>query len=135
MPHLTLEYTDNIPREVNFPSLFSAPHGILADEAGIQAENCKSRCLRLDTYQVGLGGGDQAFVHLTIRILAGRPLGLRQEIARRSLGLLGETYNPALDELDLQITVEVAEMQPVTYFKALSVGQGERRHDARTTRL
>ena len=133
MPHLTLEYTDNITQGVDFPSLFSALHGILADEAGIQTDNCKSRCLRLDTYQVGLGAGQQAFVHLTMRILEGRPLEVRKAIAQRALALLEKTYNPSLDRLHLQITVEVTEMQRETYFKAPSVRLGERRNHVRAT--
>jgi 5-carboxymethyl-2-hydroxymuconate isomerase len=135
MPHLTLEYTSNIIQGVDSPFLFSALHEILTDLAGIQADNCKSRCLRLDRYQVGPGGRDRAFVHLTIRLLAGRLLKVRQEIARKSLGLLEETYDPSLGELDLQITVEVADMQPTTYFKAASAGSGERRHDDHATRV
>ena len=117
MPHLTLEYTDNITQEVDFVRLFSGLHGILAALAGIQVDNCKSRCVQLDTYHVGLGEGHQAFVHLTIRMLDGRPLEVRQEIGRQCASLLEATYGPSLGETELQITVEVAEMQPATYFK------------------
>jgi len=117
MPHLTLEYTDKVTQEVDFCHLFSGLHGILADLAGIRVDNCKSRCVQLDTYQVGLGEGHQAFVHLTIRILDGRPLEVRQEIGRQCMRLLEGTYGPSMGELELQITVEVAEVQPATYFK------------------
>ena len=40
-----------------------------------------------------------------------------QAIGRQCLGLLETTYGPCLGKLDLQITVEVADMQQATYFK------------------
>lgn len=118
MPHLRLEYTGNIEQEVDFDHLLASLHSILASVAGVSVDNCKSRAIRLDAYRAGSGGEDQAFVHLSVRMFEGRPLEVRQEVGRQALGALETAYAPSLASLDLQITVEVAEIERATYFKS-----------------
>jgi len=117
MPQLTLQYTDNIGAPVDFDLLFSQLHQLLSDVAGIRIENCKSRAMRLSSFRVGRGEAGGAFVHLDAAILAGRPLETREELGRRMLDVLRATYAQPLEELDLQITVEVRDMQKELYFK------------------
>lgn len=118
MPHLWLEYTDNIEQEVDLIRLLADLHSTLVEVAGVSIDNCKSRAVCLDTYRAGSGRADQAFVHLSVRIFAGRPLEVKQEISRQMLRLLEAAYAPSLARLDLQISVEVTEIEPATYFKS-----------------
>ena len=117
MPQLTLQYTDNIAAQVDFDLLFSQLHDVLFDVAGIRIENCKSRAMKLSEFRVGRGEAGGAFVHVDVAILAGRPLETREEIGRRMLEVLRGTYAQPLDDLDLQVTVEVRDMQKDLYFK------------------
>jgi len=132
MPHLTLEYTDNVGQSIDFHALFAELHHMLASVAGISIDNCKSRAVCLDTYHVGDGQAQSAFVHLEIRLLEGRSAELKREIGARGLqvleryfaGSLGErdlqiTRDPQITR-DLQITLEVRDMQRQAYFKAAS---------------
>jgi 5-carboxymethyl-2-hydroxymuconate isomerase len=117
MPHLTLEYTGNIDQPLDFDELFARLHGVLAEVAAISVDNCKSRAIRLDTYYVGDGLDRGAFVHLTVRFLAGRAPELKQQIGRRCLAVLEAAFAPSLVELGLQITVELQDIERPTYFK------------------
>jgi 5-carboxymethyl-2-hydroxymuconate isomerase len=118
MPHLTLEYTENLAhQEVHFAELFLALHQVLADVGGIRIGNCKSRAVELSDYCVGQGQAESAFVHLGVRFMEGRPLELKQEIGQQLLGILKEHYALALAERGLQITVEIADIQQGAYFK------------------
>jgi 5-carboxymethyl-2-hydroxymuconate isomerase len=117
MPHLTLEYTNNVSAEINVHELLTAFHGILADVAGIRIENCKSRAIPLDDYLVGAGSPKGAFVHLEVRLFKGRSETLKREIGSRFLKLLGEYFVTPLAESELQITVQIVEMQKECYFK------------------
>ena len=120
MPHLWLEYTDNIEQQVDLIRLLADMHSTLVEVAGVSIDNCKSRAVRLDTYRAGSGRADQSFAHLSVRIFAGRPLEVRQEIGRQMLRLLEAAYAPSLNTLDLQISVEVAEIEQATYFKSVA---------------
>jgi 5-carboxymethyl-2-hydroxymuconate isomerase len=117
MPHLTLEYTSNLSQTIDVGELFPKLHQILADVGGISIHNCKSRAVRLDTYYIGKGGTQNAFIHLDIRFLEGRSLELKQRIGQQSLSWLKEFFAPSLAELELQVTVEIVDIQSQTYFK------------------
>jgi 5-carboxymethyl-2-hydroxymuconate isomerase/predicted nucleic acid-binding protein len=117
MPHLRLEYTDNVARPVPFDELFSRLHQTLARTAGVPLEACKSRAVCRGAFRVGEGRHDQAFVHLEIALLTGRPPEKHREIAAACLEILEEAYVRSLHSLDLQITVEVRGMERESYQK------------------
>jgi 5-carboxymethyl-2-hydroxymuconate isomerase len=119
VPHITLEYTANIDRpQAGYSNLFAALHRVLADTVGVDVANCKSRAIRLDTYRVGDGGAEDGFVHLEVRIFDGRPVKLRREVGQRCLAVLEDHFSQARQELNLQITVSVKEIEQKTYLKA-----------------
>jgi 5-carboxymethyl-2-hydroxymuconate isomerase len=120
MPHITLEYTDNIGQPIEFRDLFAELHQVLASIAGISIANCKSRALSLDTYHVGEGKAGNAFVHLEVQLLEGRSAELKREIAERGLEVLKKHFARSLSDRHLQITLEVRDMQRQAYFKAVS---------------
>jgi 5-carboxymethyl-2-hydroxymuconate isomerase len=115
MPHLTLEYTSNLPRQVAGPELFGRLHRILADVGGIEIRNCKSRALGYDAFLVGDAGDEKAYVHLDVRILEGRSADVRREVGRQILQTLREAYDA--DASSLQVTVEIRDMPRELYFK------------------
>jgi len=120
MPHITLEYTDNIDQPIEFRDLFAELHQVLASIAGISIANCKSRARCLDTYHIGEGKAGNAFVHLEVRLLEGRSAELKREIGERGLEVLKKHFARSLSDRDLQITLGVRDMQRQAYFKAVS---------------
>ena len=79
MPHLTLEYSANVP-ELDFVALFAELHAILSELGGVRVQNLKSRVVRTDAYYVGEGQPENAFVHLNVALLAGRSPQWKREI-------------------------------------------------------
>jgi len=117
MPQLTLEYTANVDQEIVVDDLFARLHQVLVDVGGLPIGNCKSRAVRLEDYYIAGGGPRNAFAHLTIRLLEGRSIELKQEIGRASLRVLGQYFAPSSANLDLQLTVELHDIERATYFK------------------
>ncbi len=117
MPHLTFQYTANIDQDVNFKDIFSRFHDILANTGGIKIDNCKSRAIKLDNYYIGRGESNNAFIHLDVRFLAGRPVELKKEIGKQLLDFLKEIYAPSMSKYNLQITVEIRDIAGEFYFK------------------
>ena len=120
MPHLWLEFSNNVTQPVIFDELFSRLHQAVARTAGVPVEACKSRALRQSVFRVGEGRPDQAFVHLVIGLLAGRQPEAHRAVAKVCLEVLEEVYDPSLQALDLQITVEVRGMERESYQKSSS---------------
>ena len=122
MPHLILEYSANVGKAsvgetTEFGPLLSQLHGVLSETAGIDVRNCKSRARGADEYLVSEGGDLDAFVHLDIRFLDGRPVDLKRAVGSRCLDVLREWFADPASALTLQITVEVHDIDRDTYFK------------------
>jgi 5-carboxymethyl-2-hydroxymuconate isomerase len=117
MPHLRLEYTDNIGAAIQLTDLFAQLHDAISETAGIAIESCKSRAYRPEDYWIGRGEPDNAFVHLEVQVLEGKTLELKQALGRQCLSLLRSHFGAAPPELDLQITIEIRDMPPEVYFK------------------
>ncbi|MBT3392364.1 MAG: 5-carboxymethyl-2-hydroxymuconate Delta-isomerase [Chloroflexi bacterium] len=117
MPHLILEYTNNISQAIDTQKIFAPLHQIIAETAGIRIENCKSRAILLNDYYIADGTPLQAFAHLSVRFLEGRSSEIRQSIGQQCLQILRGYFGDAPKELDLQLTVEIGDIQRQSYFK------------------
>lgn len=117
MPHLTLEYSGNVPDPPDIQGILREIHRVLQETAGIKIANCKSRGRIADEYVVADGGSSHAFVHLDVRILEGRSVELKKELGNRLLETLREHFSSAEAVLDLQTTVEIRDIERASYFK------------------
>jgi 5-carboxymethyl-2-hydroxymuconate isomerase len=122
MPQLWLEYSGNVGQPVLFDELLARLHEALARTAGVSVDACKSRVIPRDTFRVGEGRPNQAFVHLEVGLLAGRTPEQHREVAAACLEILADYYSSSLQALDLQITVEVRGMERESYQKLASAG-------------
>jgi 5-carboxymethyl-2-hydroxymuconate isomerase len=120
MPHLTLEYSDNLPAPVDLAALFARLHAALAEAGPFALAQIKSRAVPCATFRVGAGAPESVFVHLTVAILTGRSAEDRRRIGERMLGLVREAFARAWDERPCDVTVEVREMERGTYAKAMN---------------
>lgn len=117
MPHITLEYTDNVSPALDFAELFARVHGTIAELGSIRIGNCKSRAVPRSVYYVGDGTSAQAFVHADVRFLEGRAAAAREGISRSVLRILREAFPESVAGGTVQITVEVSEIARQAYAK------------------
>lgn len=115
MPHLDLEYSSNVVAE-DMAKLAAKLHGILVTVADVEIENCKTRWRAVPNYHIGEGGPGTAFVHLTIRLLTGRPSEVRRDVAQSTLNLLRSHLRPP-PGVACQYTVDIGDIDAVTYAK------------------
>lgn len=117
MPHLTLEYSQNAADGSDLVDLMRSLHEVVSESAGIKMDNCKSRAYAARDFHVGAGGGEQGFVHLDIRFLEGRPAAVKHSVGEQAGRCLVEWFQPAMETLELQVTVEVRDIEREFYFK------------------
>jgi 5-carboxymethyl-2-hydroxymuconate isomerase len=110
MPHLTLEYSDNIEFEVQ--PLLKRLHKELVATGAINLKGLKSRAVRRTQYRIADGYEGYAFVHLNILLRGGRDIETRQEIARRAMAVLEDTFGHHFDGGYLSLSVDIKEMEP-----------------------
>lgn len=118
VPHLTLEYSGDHPAISRARDVLHRLHALIASVESFSLEDIKSRAVVHDVTLVGDGSTPTAFVHLTVAILDGRPLTLRQRIATECLALLRHAVAEADGATPCEVTVEIREMERASYAKA-----------------
>ena len=120
MPHLTLDYSPNLPGFDPAAALAAINQAAVAsglfDEADI-----KSRAIACAHFQVGLQPTGRAFAHLRAALLAGRSPAQRKELADRLLAALNATVDRK-NGLKIQLSVETVEIDRASYAKEIVDG-------------
>ena len=109
MPHLTLEYTDNLKFEVQ--PLLARLHSELVATGAINLKGLKSRAVRHTEYRMADGNPDYAFVHVNLLIREGRPLVVQQDASQRVMAVLEETFGARFENGYLSLSVDIKEMR------------------------
>ncbi len=116
MPHVTLEYSANLPELASYTPLFSEIHTALHEIAGINLGNCKSRARKAEPFHIADGNAAHAFIHLNIEFVEGRSAQVKQALGSECLALLKRHYQARLND-QLQITVNIIDIKLDNYFK------------------
>ncbi len=108
MPHLTLEYTDNLDFDVQ--PLLARLHAELVATGAISLKGLKSRAVRHSEYRIADGNPEYAFVSVNLLIRAGRPIEVQRDMTERVMRVLKETFNERFENGYLSLSVDIKEM-------------------------
>ena len=117
MPHLYLEYTDNLT-PLPVADLLLAINQAALDTGLFGESDIKSRAQALADYRTGIATTDRAFVHVRIALLSGRSDGERQSLAGAVLSALQDVLKHAFPG-EIQFSVETTELHRASYAKAV----------------
>jgi 5-carboxymethyl-2-hydroxymuconate isomerase len=109
MPHLTLEYTDNI--EVDVQPLLARLHEEVVATGAINLKGIKSRAIKHTQYRIADGDPDYAFVHVSLLIREGRSIDVQEDATQRVMKVLKETFGHLFETRKLSLTVDLEEMR------------------------
>jgi 5-carboxymethyl-2-hydroxymuconate isomerase len=120
MPHLTIEYSDNLP---GFDPRVALTHvNQMLDASGLFQEiDIKSRIIACPVFQVGLADSGRGFIHARIAIMPGRTDQQKADLTQAVLHALRQQL-PTLPELHVQISVELTELDASSYAKDSVLG-------------
>ena len=90
MPHLTIEYSANLPHYPEAETL-TALNATLCAHPQVQDEaDLKTRFIVADSFEIGIAPANRAFVHAQLRLLAGRTPEAKKELSERIAAVLRE---------------------------------------------
>ena len=115
MPHIILELSDNVI-EKDLTEILAQIHQILTLILPTQLENCKSRVIRHQNFLVGNGNSDNAFIHLSIEVLASRTKEILDLVANKITAILLNYFIESSKKLNLHISIAIKDL-PETYYK------------------
>ncbi|MDR2227577.1 5-carboxymethyl-2-hydroxymuconate Delta-isomerase [Providencia vermicola] len=121
MPHFYAECTENIREEAKLPELFAKVNEALAGTGIFPLGGIRSRAIWLDTWQMADGKHDYAFVHMTLKIGAGRSLEDRQKTGEMLFDLIKAHFADLTAKRLLALSFTMEELDPVLNYKQNNV--------------
>ena len=110
MPHLRLEYTDNV--EIDAKPLFKQIHEQLVETGAINMKGMRSAAIQLADYWLADGYEGYRYIFVTLTIRSGRSKETRREFAERIMRVLNDTFGPLRDDGGyLSLHVDIREME------------------------
>lgn len=117
MPHLIVEYTDNL-HEPRMNELLRALTGVLiARPETFPIGGIRARAHRLSEYVVAGGEHDDAFVHAELKLASGRSEAVRAEAGQALFGVLTAHFTADFDSRFLALSLEITEFGEAGTFK------------------
>ncbi len=118
MPHLIYEYTDNLDADADIAGLLLKSNRILIDQGGVYPiGGIRSRAIRLTDYCVADGTGDDAFVHATLKIGAGRSDAVRQQTGDALFAMIATHFAAVQARRFLALSLEIVEFSEAGTWK------------------
>jgi 5-carboxymethyl-2-hydroxymuconate isomerase len=122
MPHLTIEYTNNLGPGADIAGLLTKANRVLCavrTEAGpvYPVGGIRSRALELSHFCVADGSADDAFVHATLKIGAGRSEAIKHETGAALFEMIKEHFAALYRERFLALSLELVEFSEQGTFK------------------
>lgn len=121
MPHFIAEYTDNIEAEADLPGLFEKVHACLGASGVFPLGGIRSRGVRLDTWRMADGRHDYAFVHMTLKVGAGRDLETRRQVAEALFEVITAHFAELQARRLLALSFELTELDAELNYKRNNV--------------
>ncbi|MCY1357996.1 5-carboxymethyl-2-hydroxymuconate Delta-isomerase [compost metagenome] len=121
MPHFIVEYTHNIEAEADLPGLFEKVHACLGESGVFPLGGIRSRAMRLDTWRMADGRHDYAFVHMSLKVGAGRDLETRRKVAEELFEVITAHFAELQGRRLLALSFEMTELHAELNFKQNNV--------------
>lgn len=114
MAHFIVEYSSNLEaKRLALPTLLSALHQAAIDTTLFPLAGIRSRAHRCDDYRVADGTAEYGFVHLHVKLGAGRSEEEKAAAAKSFFDVLSAHLEPLYSTQGLAISFELTEL-PVT---------------------
>lgn len=118
MPHLIYEYTDNLKAEGDIPGLLRKSNQILINQGGVfPIGGIRSRAICLTDYCVADASSDDAFVHLTFKMGAGRTAQEKQKVGDELFDMLKAHFAKLFERRPLALSMEIVEFSEAGTWK------------------
>jgi 5-carboxymethyl-2-hydroxymuconate isomerase len=120
MPHLTIEYSSNLPAD-DLRWACTALHQVLAADAAFERGAIRVRAVRCDIYAIADQHPENAFVAMMLRIGAGRSPADKQRIGRAVFTMSETVFSARLRQPHFALSLDIVENDPVVSWKANSM--------------
>lgn len=116
MPHVIVEYTANLNPDARIPELLKGINdALIAQGDAFPVGGIRSRAIELQHYRVADGSTDCAFVHVTLKIGAGRTAETKKRACDALFELLKAHFAEVYAKRLFALSMELYEFEGGTY--------------------
>ncbi|MGI8316926.1 5-carboxymethyl-2-hydroxymuconate Delta-isomerase [Halobacillus mangrovi] len=116
MPHVIVEYTDNLTPHTDIQSLLKKISKVLVERGDTYPiGGIRVRAHKVIDYHIADGKEDDAFVHTTLKIGKGRSEETKQRTCEELFQVMKEHFSSIFEEKYLALSLELVEFQHKTY--------------------
>lgn len=112
MSHISLEYSANREGRLNIQDLWEH---LRTEAAGIETfpmPGVRVRAFRAEHFSIADGDPKHAFIDMSVRMRAGRPMDIKQDAAGRHLNAQKAFLEPVLKTTSLALPLEMRDIDP-----------------------
>lgn len=120
MPHFIAECTDNIREQADLPGLFAKVNRRWPPPASFRSAGSAAAPTGW-IRQMADGRQDYAFVHMTLKIGAGRSLESRQDVGDMLFALIKSHFATLMESRYLALSFAMEELDPTLNYKQNNV--------------
>jgi len=117
MPHFLVEYSSNLEEALDLPALFEKLHAVAGKSGVFPVAGMRSRGLPREHYRLADGHPDNGFVHVNLRVGAGRDVETLRREGEAIFAALTEHMAALFKERPLALSFEISEIHPEFNFK------------------
>jgi 5-carboxymethyl-2-hydroxymuconate isomerase len=119
MPHIIVEYTDNLGADARIPALLKTINDtLIAQDGAFPIGGIRSRALELHDYRVADGAEtSDAFVHITLKIGAGRSDAVKKKTCDELFDAVKAHFAEAYAKRGLALSMELIEFSESGTYK------------------
>jgi len=117
MPHLILEHSSNLEDRLDLPALLSRLHRAVLQTGTFPEKGLRTRFAPRPSCRIADGHPDNAFIHLVLRIGAGRDLQTRKRAGDSIFEVLCDAVAEDQDQNPLALSFEIQEIDPELSWK------------------
>jgi 5-carboxymethyl-2-hydroxymuconate isomerase len=117
VPHLIVEYSANLEPRIDLDALLDRIHETALETGMFPVGGIRIRAYKAEHYRIADCAPDNAFVHVTAIVGAGRPLDRREQVAKTLFDAICAELAVVADASPLAISFNMREFDSVLNFK------------------
>lgn len=114
MPHIIVEYSANLEKDIDVHALVRAVHKAALDSGVFEMAAIRTRAERRDIYEIADGDTDNAFIHVDFNIAPGREITARKRVAQSVIDVVADATKAVFSRSGLALSVEIREIDNAT---------------------
>lgn len=110
MPHLTIEYSENLAENIEISKLVKVMHDSAASIEALPLGGLRTRASRREFYLIADGDSSNTFVNVVLRIAPGRSDEVKKQAGEKLFSALKDFFNLFIQSSPIALSLEIQEL-------------------------